>query len=195
MHTLHDQLSTTESVAILQLNNDERELLREIMEISRGHVDETMITGILCALDRVERDGCVRLEVDLATKLRVEVRSAIRAFEGTQQSTQLARIPEYKTRMSDEELCLLIKAQLEKGNVIILPEIEIMQLVDLMNRSSADHPDMALFFSLGKSLLQLKKRHDLEAAESLFEIELPPALADELRAMLAEIRMTPENEI
>ncbi len=178
---------TTGEVRMLHLSTEQRATLREIMEESRGHTTYEIVDDVLTALSGPPEDD-VRLSADLAGLLRREIEGSIKQVLEQRNllgSRALITIPQYVTRMSDLQLCAVVHEQLKRGTSFALPEVEIMQLVDIVNQTAREQPQEKRLFQLGECIRRLSKDATIQAPEPFYRIELGDALAEFLRTNLA----------
>ena len=173
---------------VLTLTMEQREALREVMEESRGVTTYDVVDDVLTALAAAEGDT-VSMAEELREHLRREIEGSIKYIlqqRNLLESRALIVLPEYRTRMTDLQLCALIHAQLKQGTSFALPDVEIMQFVDIVNQTAAAEPKEKRLFQLGECIRNLRKDTIIKAPEKMFRIELGEELAGFLRTNLAD---------
>lgn len=178
---------TASPEGVLSLSADARSTLHELMENSEGETDESMRISVLTALSESTEDT-VYLQSSVRSLLRQEIEAMLGPIL---QKNELIHVPQYVMRMSDVELAVLIRQQLRKGVGIIVPEVELMQLVDIINRSASEVQDRNhILWKIGPHLKNIERRKDKETTEPMFEVQLPDDIAAEF---LRELEAIPEE--
>lgn len=195
MSELPDDLVVLQSVAeqlqnggtVLTLQNEHREVFLKIMRQSFGYSTNNIAERIIRTFANQEGESVQLDPVDASAILQ-----EIRPFVPSGPKNALITMPEFTTRMDDMKLCEIICTQLgENGKKIILPETEIYQFVDIINRSYQEHPKMEIFKKVGDCLRQLRIHSILSSGEKMIRIALPSTVARELYTMIIDAKPKP----
>lgn len=182
---VHEALNAQSGeVHTLSISETSRQMLTHILSDSAGETDETMRLAVLAALQQAERTT-ITIASSVSTILRREIQHLLEPL-GIVTTRSLVHVPEMKTRMSDTQLCILVRTQLENGLPITLPEIELMQLIDLINRSVPQDNRTHVLWRIGPYFLNLE-RSARQSPEILFEVPLPADIAAEFLAELNQV--------
>lgn len=170
---------------ILHLTDLQREVLSEVMQASVGHTQGDVAEYLIERLEQCP-DGPVELDSEAARNLRHE----LRALDAPQHA--LITLPEYRTRMSDSELCAFLLGQLEQtGTSFALPEIEMMQLAQIFEQTKKalqeSGADTALIDSLCAQQRQLKRDDNFQSGEPFYRVTLPEDIAAQFRQELSTV--------
>jgi len=172
---------------VLTLQDAHRTAFLQIMEQSIGHSTDEIAERIIRTFANQEGKS-VQLDPVDASDILQEIRPLVTSGP----KNALITMPEFTTRMDDMELCEIICTQLGKnGEEIILPETEIYQLVDIINRSYQEHPEIKIFKEVGNCLRQLKIHSILSSGEKMIRIALPSTVAREFYTMIIDAKPKP----
>lgn len=188
LREVHKQLS--ESCRALELNPEYRAVFLHILEQSRGQTTNQIAERVLAAFANQQPSLAVTLDAQDASDLLQEIAPIIRAARNA-----LIAVIEYRTRMNDIELCTIIYAQLQQRNNITLPETEVFQLVELLNRSAQQFPDIQVFFAVGECIKQLKRHSATSHGETIWRIDLPDSVANEFLEILEQAQASSGSPI
>lgn len=172
---------------VLTLPDAHRTVFLQIMEQSIGHSTDEIAERMLRTFEN-QKGESVQLDALDASAILQEIRPLVPSSP----KNALITMPVFTTRMDDMELCEIICTQLgEKGEEIILPETEIYQLVDIINRSYQEHPEMEIFKKVGSCLRHLKIHSILPSGENMISIALPSPVAREFYTMIIDAKPKP----
>ena len=138
VQAIHNQLPLR-GPTILYLTDEAHGQFRELLDANKDNMKAGVAARIIQSMDNAGTGNQFDLDEELTAQLRNELDETIRAFERIMNPQKFAMtLPEsVNTRISDEELCAGLLKQMRKGTRIILPYIEIMQFVDILNDTYA----------------------------------------------------------
>ena len=162
---------------VLRLTDEHRSALLQVMQNSTGQPEDDLAERILATFS-TQSTANVHLDAHDAQDLRAVLQPLCK------QTNTLIKLHTFDLRMNDVELCKLIHHQLQDKNVILLPETEIYQFVDIINRSIRHHPHIQVFQQVANCLLKPKIQSTLAWNELLIRITLPEDTARTFCTML-----------